>query len=189
MLGREFGKQAREALARGVLPATAGAPPGGIAGVSPNAAALAPAGVFAGPYGAAVARAALDRDRIRELVSHLDRRDLTLVPNAAPTADGLADQVGALAGALHRIDVETPPEQRPVLAERRAALAAQMDRASLLLQTLYLDLLRLRMSDATAGADGVAGVTEQAGALSRDIGYALGAADELRALDGEYRKR
>jgi serine/threonine-protein kinase len=66
-------------------------------------------------------------------------------------------------------------------------MAAQLDRAALLLQTLYLDLLRLRMSD--AGADGFSSATEQASALSRDIGYVLGAADELRAIDGDARKR
>jgi hypothetical protein len=64
-------------------------------------------------------------------------------------------------------------------------MVAQMDRAAMLLQTLYLDVLRLRMSG--AGAEGVAGITEQASALSRDIGYAVGAADELRALDRESR--
>ena len=109
------------------------------------------------------------------------------MPNAATTADGLAEQVGALAAALHRIDVETPPEQRPSLADHRTALSAQLERAGILLQTLYFDLVRLRVSDAGSGADGVAGVTEQATALSRDIGYVLGAADELRSLDGRSR--
>ena len=181
-----FGKRAREALAAGVLPPTAGLGAAGAPG-SPAAAAarLAPLSVIGGPFGGAVQRAALDRDRVRELVKQLEKRELSLVPNAAATADGLADQVGALAGALHRIDVDTPPEQRPAFAERRTAMVAQMDRAAMLLQTLYLDVLRLRMSG--AGAEGVAGITEQASALSRDIGYAVGAADELRALDRESR--
>ena len=187
-MGEVFGKRAREALATGVLPPTAGLAPGigSDAGVS-SAARLAPMFVLGGPYGGAVQRAAIDRDRIRDIVRQFDKRELSLVPNAAATADGLADQVGALAGALHRIDVETPPEQRAAFAQRRAEMVAQMDRASMLLQTLYFDVLRLRMSG--AGAEGIAGVTEQASALSRDIGYVVGAADELRALDRESRDR
>jgi serine/threonine-protein kinase len=197
-MGDVFGKRAREALASGVMPATAsmyagGAtpgvvyPPNGYNPIDASAARLAPAAVLAGPFGAQVRRAALDRDRVYELVKQLDGQNLEAVPNAPAAADGLAEQVGGLAAALHRIDIDTPVEQRPALAERRAAMAAQLDRAALLLQTLYLDLLRLRMSD--AGADGFSSATEQASALSRDIGYVLGAADELRAIDGDARKR
>jgi serine/threonine protein kinase len=194
-----FGKRAREALASGTMPATSsmyagGAAPGGVyssGSLAPfadaSAARLAPPAVLAGPFGAPVRRAALDRDRVHDLVKQLDGQNLEMVPNAPAAADGLAEQVGGLAAALHRIDIDTPAEQRPALAERRAGMAAQLDRASLLLQTLYLDLLRLRMSD--AGADGLSSATEQASALSRDIGYVLGAADELRAIDGDSRKR
>jgi serine/threonine protein kinase len=158
-----------------------------VADAVPSAGSLAAPPVLAGPFGAAVRRAALDRDRIHDIIIGLDRRERGEVPNADGTAKALAEQVGALASALHRIDVDAPVAQRGALAERRAALASQMDRASILLQTLYLDLVRLRVSNASSGADGVAGVTEQASALSRDIGYLLGAADELRALDDSPR--
>lgn len=110
-----------------------------------------------------------------------------MAPNARTAADGLADQVGGLAMALHRINVETPAAQQPALAERRDEMVAQLDRAGLTLQTLYLDLLRLRMSDAGVSADTLSTATEQASALSRDIGYVLGAADELRSIDGTAR--
>ncbi len=155
----------------------------------PSASSLTPPEVLAGPFGTVVRRAALDRDRIHDIVGGLDRRDREQVPNAEATAKGLAGQVGALAAALHRIDVDTPPAQRAALANHRAELANQLDRASIMLQTLYLDLVRFRVSNASSGADGVAGVTEQASALSRDIGYLLGAADELRAMDGPSRDR
>jgi len=167
-------------------PPAAWAPEAAASALPASAAKLAPAQVLAGPFGGAVRRAALDRDRIHDLVAQLDTGSRGQVPNADATAQGLAKQVGALAAALHRIDVDTPPQHRPALAERRQALSDQLDRASILLQTLYLDLVRLRVSD-SSGADGVAGVTEQASALSRDIGYLLGAADELRALDGRDR--
>lgn len=169
----------------GTLPASNVAPSPGNPEVVRSATSLAPASVLAGPFGAVVRRAALDRDRIHDIVTSLDRRDREQVATAEATAKGLAQQVGALASALHRIDVEAPVGQRAALAERRAALADQMDRASIMLQTLYLDLVRYRVSNASSGADGVAGVTEQASALSRDIGYLLGAADELRAMDGD----
>jgi serine/threonine-protein kinase len=181
-----FSKQTHEALSRATRAALAGASPGLVSGVS-SPAGLAPASVLEGPYGQSVRRAAIDRDRVHGLVAELDQKDKALVPNAEATADGLAEQVGALAAALHRIDIETPADQRPALADRRAALLGQLERAGILLQTLYLDLVRLRVSDAGSGADGVAGVTEQASALSRDIGYLLGAAAELRALDGRAR--
>jgi serine/threonine-protein kinase len=173
----------------GAAPGTA-YPPGAIDALGDaSAARLAPPSVLAGPYGPAVRRAALDRDRVHDLVAHLDTQRLEMVPNARAAADGLADQVGGLAVALHRIDIETPIAQRPALTERRDAMIAQLDRAGLLLQTLYLDLLRLRMSDAGAGADELSSATEQASALSRDIGYVLGAADELRAIDGDARRK
>jgi serine/threonine protein kinase len=205
-----FGKRARESLAHGVMPPTSSlyasgaAPPPGFpaaypAGLAPqdtadalanaSAARLAPPAVLTGPYGAAVRRAALDRDRIHDLVDHLDAARREMAPNARTAADALADQVGGLAMALHRIDVETPPAQQPALAERRDEMVAQLDRAGLTLQTLYLDLLRLRMSDAGAGGDALSTATEQASALSRDIGYVLGAADELRSIDGTARRK
>ncbi len=155
----------------------------------PSASSLAPPAVLAGPFGAIVRRAALDRDRIHDIVVGLDKREREQVPNAEATAKGLASQVGALAAALHRIDVDSPPTQRSALASHRTELASQLDRASIMLQTLYLDLVRFRVSNASSGADGVAGVTEQASALSRDIGYLLGAADELRALDDRSNDR
>jgi hypothetical protein len=199
-----FGKRAREALAHGVMPASSslyvgGAAPGGLPTGYPaetadalanlSAARLAPPAVLAGPYGAAVRRAALDRDRIHDLVDHLDEARREMAPNARAAADGLADQVAGLAMALHRIEVETPAAQQPALAERRDEMVAQIDRAGLTLQTLYLDLLRLRMSDSGSGADTLATATEQASALSRDIGYVLGAADELRAIDSTGRQK
>jgi serine/threonine protein kinase len=198
-----FGKRAREALAHGVMPPSSlyagGAAPGVVPSGYPgetadalataSAARLAPPAVLAGPYGAAVRRAALDRDRIHDLVDHLDETRREMAPNARAAADGLADQVGGLAMALHRIDVETPVAQQPALAERRDEMVAQLDRAGLTLQTLYLDLLRLRMSDSGSAADTLATATEQASALSRDIGYVLGAADELRSIDSTGRPK
>jgi hypothetical protein len=170
------------AFASPVSPAIPVTPAPPIPAKVPSAAGLATDAVLAGPYGDAVRRAALDRDRVQDLLKQLDAADRATVPNAGATADGLAKQIGTLATALHRIDVETPAAQRPALAERRRVFVEKLESAGMMLQTLYFDLLRLHMSSASSGADGVASVTEQASALSRDIGYLLGAADELRTL-------
>jgi hypothetical protein len=94
-----------------------------------------------------------------------------------PAANELVDQIADYATALHRIDVETPETLRPQLAARRVELTAQLERASLVLQNLALDLLRLR----SLGVDTVTSATEQGRALSDNIGYALAAAEELRS--------
>jgi hypothetical protein len=50
------------------------------------------------------------------------------------------------------------------------------------LQTLRLDLLKLRSTGFDSRADASAGATQEARALSRDIGRAIEAADEVRKL-------
>ncbi len=139
--------------------------------------------VLAGPYGPAVRRATGDHAAV---LDHIDRlKTITpkggAIPDVLPTADALVDQIASLATALHRIDVETPETQRSQLAVPRQELLGQMERASLALQNLALDLLRLRSAGVDAGIGTVTSATEQAKALSKEIGYALSAADELRA--------
>jgi serine/threonine-protein kinase len=68
------------------------------------------------------------------------------------------------------------------LTERRATLAAQLESASLVLQTMRLDLLRLRSSGIGNVSSDVQGVTQEARALSYDIGRVLDAAAEVRKL-------
>jgi hypothetical protein len=100
-----------------------------------------------------------------------------IVTDPTPAANQLVDQIVDLVVALHRIDVETPETLRPQLSARRVEMSAQLDRASLALQNLALDLLRMR----STGVDTMTSATEQARALSQDIAYAISAADELRS--------
>jgi serine/threonine-protein kinase len=75
--------------------------------------------------------------------------------------------------------------QRETLAdllERRQTLETQLDGAVLLLQTIKLDLLRLRSAGVQSALHDVTSATQEARALSRDIGTALAVADELRAV-------
>jgi len=68
------------------------------------------------------------------------------------------------------------------LAARRDVLAAQLESASLALQNLRLDLLKLRSSGLGSAMSDVANATQEAKALSRDIGHAVDAVREVKGL-------
>jgi serine/threonine-protein kinase len=68
------------------------------------------------------------------------------------------------------------------LSERRGVLAAQMESASLALQNLRLDLLKLRSSGLGSAISDVTNATQEAKALSRDIGHAVDAVREVKRL-------
>ncbi|MNC90052.1 hypothetical protein D3C83_60970 [compost metagenome] len=68
------------------------------------------------------------------------------------------------------------------LVERRRTLANQLESVSLVLHTMRLDLLRLRSAGiGSTSADG-SNATQEARALSHDIGRVLDAAAEVRKL-------
>jgi serine/threonine-protein kinase len=68
------------------------------------------------------------------------------------------------------------------LGERRGALASQLESASLALQNLRLDLLKLRSSGLSGAMSDVNSATQEARALSRDIGHAVDAVREVKRL-------
>jgi serine/threonine-protein kinase len=68
------------------------------------------------------------------------------------------------------------------LLERRRTLLDQMESASLTLQNLKLDLLKLRSAGVGSALEDVTSATREARALSRDIGHMLDAADDVRKL-------
>ncbi|MGQ0712808.1 MAG: protein kinase domain-containing protein [Gemmatimonadaceae bacterium] len=68
------------------------------------------------------------------------------------------------------------------LAERRARVARQLESAGLALENLRLDLLKLRSSGVQAAIHDVQNATQEARALSREIGHVLEAAEEVRKL-------
>jgi len=139
------------------------------------------AAVLAGPFGEMVRRATGDHAGILSLLAALKPTERAQLPDVIPTANALVDLIATMATALHRLDVETPESLRPQFAERRAVLAGQLERASLALQNLTLDLVRYRAAGVESAMGGVTSATQQATALSREIGYVLSAADELRA--------
>ncbi len=142
---------------------------------------LVPREVLDGPYGPAVRRAVADQISIVQIYDSLDKAERALVPDIVPTAKALLDQVGIVAVALHRLDVDTPEAHRAALADRRLELVSQLERACLALEALALDLIRLRsagLSEPRAGGAGTA--TDQARAVLLDIDYVLRAAADLR---------
>jgi serine/threonine protein kinase len=68
------------------------------------------------------------------------------------------------------------------LVTRRSVLASQLESASLTLQNLRLDLLKLRSSGLGSAMSDIASATQEARALSRDIGHAADAVNEVRRL-------
>jgi serine/threonine-protein kinase len=69
------------------------------------------------------------------------------------------------------------------LLERRRSLANQLESASLMLQNLKLDLLKLRSSGLSGTiAEDNTSATQEARALSREIGHVVQAAEDLRKL-------
>lgn len=68
------------------------------------------------------------------------------------------------------------------LLERRRTLLDQLESASLTLQNLKLDFLKLRSAGVGSTIEDVTSATREARALSRDIGHLLDAADDIRKL-------
>ncbi|HEY2026167.1 MAG TPA: serine/threonine-protein kinase [Gemmatimonadaceae bacterium] len=68
------------------------------------------------------------------------------------------------------------------LSERRVTLVGQLESAGLALQNLRLDLLKLRSSGLGNAISDVTNATQEARALSRDIGHAVDAVREVKRL-------
>jgi serine/threonine-protein kinase len=68
------------------------------------------------------------------------------------------------------------------LVQRRATLARQLDSAGLALGNLRLDLIKVRSSGLQSALSDVTSATQEARALSREIGMVLEAAAEVRSL-------
>ena len=149
-----------------------------------RAARLVPREVLEGPYGPAVRRAVADQLSIVHLYDTLDKAERALVPEMVTTANALLDQVGLVAVALHRLDVDSPEAHKAALADRRAWLVSQLERACLALEALALDLIRLRSAGLSEPRGGIGGTaTDQARAVLLDIDYVLQAASDLRTPD------
>ncbi len=114
----------------------------------------------------------LDSDASPEALARLDQRVAAVraTPEDAPDRDRRLQ-------LLERQQVTLKD-----LARHRDANAQQMESASLILQTIKLDLFKLRSSNVDAKLDASTGATQEARALSKDIGRVIEAANEVRRL-------
>jgi serine/threonine-protein kinase len=128
-------------------------------------------------------------ERVGSLALTLHRLDLDLGGAALPALERRVAALRAEAGPE-----PTPEQERRItllerqrssiteLTERRGVLAAQLESASLALQNLRLDLLKLRSSGLGSAMSDVANATQEARALSREIGNAVDAVKEVKRL-------
>jgi hypothetical protein len=114
----------------------------------------------------------LDADASSEAISKLERR----------LADTRALGAGAPDGERRLQLLERQLATLKDLASRRETVAQQLESASMVLQTIRLDLLKLRSSGLDAKLDMSTGATQEARALSTDIGRVIEAANEVRKL-------
>jgi serine/threonine-protein kinase len=125
-------------------------------------------------------------ERIASLATALQRLDGDVQPDALPALDKrIADC---------ETEPESPERERKLtllkrqratlgdLADRRAALYAQFENAGLVLQNIRFDLLKLRSAGVQSAIDDVTSATQEARALSREIGNVLNVAQELKAI-------
>lgn len=115
---------------------------------------------------------ALDADVSADQITRLDAR----LAEAKALPEGASDRERRI-GLLER--QRTSLEE---LVNRRTSLADQLENATLVLQTMRLDLLRLRSAGIGNAASDLNSVTQEARAVSRDIGRVLDAAAEVRKL-------
>ncbi|HEX5831807.1 MAG TPA: hypothetical protein VFY16_12555, partial [Gemmatimonadaceae bacterium] len=126
-------------------------------------------------------------ERVALLAQTLHRLDADIGPDLLPTIETRIRAAEAEAGA-------TPDGARRLtllqrqratiedLLRRRATLLGQLESASLVLQSIKLDLIKLRSAGMQAALEDVNHATQEARALSRDIGHVLDAAAEVKSL-------
>lgn len=114
----------------------------------------------------------LDHDASAEAITKLEARIAAAKADARDSTD-----------RTRRIELlERQLSTLTDLATRRETVAQQLESASMVLQTMKLDLLKLRSSGLDAMLDNSVGATQEARALSTDIGRVIEAANEVRKL-------
>ena len=125
-------------------------------------------------------------ERVANLATTLHRLDSDYDPSAASAVEARLAQSERVESSTEELrEVALLRRQRVSLehlARQRVSLAHQIEQSVLALGNLRLDLLKLRASGIEAGLADVSSATQEARALSRDIGVALEAVGEVRGL-------
>lgn len=155
------------------------------------------------------------RAELAEIVASLPPTDKQLIPDVMPTVERLVERIRLLAVTISRLDAAVAPgaavaldariaaaeqkgsDSRTVLLlkrqrdslndllERRTVVRAQLESASLSLENLRLQLVKLRSAGVQSALENVTSATQEAHALVREIGHVLDAASEVRSLGRE----
>ncbi|HKW09839.1 MAG TPA: serine/threonine-protein kinase [Gemmatimonadaceae bacterium] len=142
----------RDALGLPDVPASPPAPVSPMLPPPDAAAALVPPEVLGGAHGGVVRRAVADSAQIRDIISKLSQVEREMLPDVAPTIDGLVERVASLAITLQRLDADVSGtslgalDERIALAERDTRDADNDRRLALLRRqrTTLHDLLERR---------------------------------------------
>jgi eukaryotic-like serine/threonine-protein kinase len=125
-------------------------------------------------------------DRIASLATAIQRLDREIVPEAIPSLDARIVAADAEAASPDRErKLAHLKRQRATLgelADYRNALYSQLENAGLVLQNIRFDLLKLQSAGVQSALDDVTSATQEARALSREIGHVLNVAEELKAI-------
>lgn len=126
-------------------------------------------------------------ERVSSLVTNLARLDGVVEGNAMPSLEtriaALETQGELTAEAGRRLSLlKRQHASLTELVQRQDVLQRQLESASLALRALRLDVVKLRALGVGAAIGDVSSATQEARAISADIGRALDVADELRRL-------
>jgi serine/threonine-protein kinase len=125
-------------------------------------------------------------ERVAHLAQMLYRLDLGMDPRLIGELDArIADVERGGASLDGERQLALLRRQRATLEEiarQRAALVRQLDSAGLALGNLRLDLIKFRSSGLQSALANVSSATQEAQAVSREIGAVLDALEEVRTL-------
>jgi serine/threonine-protein kinase len=125
-------------------------------------------------------------ERVASLATTLHRLDMDVSGATIGTLDQRIESLHNETGSPDRQRrLSLLERQRSSLSDllsRRQTLLTQLESASLALQNLKLDLLKLRSAGVTAAIDGGTSATQEARSVSRDIGRIIEVADDLREI-------
>ena len=164
------------------------------------------------PLPRAAVHAERTRAELAEIIATLPAADKQLIPAVMPTVERLVERIRLLAVTISRLDTAVAPgaamaldariahaeqegrDSRTVallkrqrdslndLLERRTVIRAQLESASLSLENLRLQLVKLRSAGVQSALENVTSATQEAHALAREIGHVLDAASEVRSI-------
>ncbi len=126
-------------------------------------------------------------ERVSTIVTNLARLDGSVEAHALPSLEKRIAEAEAMpdrtADAERRLALlRRQHASLTELVQRQDMLQQQLESASLALRSLRLDVVKLRALGVGAAIGDVTSATQEARAISKDIGRALDVADELRRL-------